>query len=68
VREIVQHAVIKVVQPQVIRYTCDFCGKVCGTRDNPKRTWYKMGGESHYCKRTCHPGSAQEVLDTLAGT
>lgn len=67
-REIIQHAVIRVTQPQIVRYTCDFCGKVCGTRENPKKTWYRTGTgeESHYCKKTCHPGSAREVLETLA--
>lgn len=55
-REIIQHAVIRVVQRQIVRYTCDFCGQVCGTRANPKSTWYYAGGgESHYCMKTCHP-------------
>jgi len=57
-REVVQHAIIKVIQPQIVRYTCDRCGKVCGTRGNPKSTWHQMrtgGGENHYCLRTCHP-------------
>jgi hypothetical protein len=67
-REIVQHAVIKVVRRQVVRYTCDFCFKVCGTRQNPKRTWYRPSTrtEMHYCMRTCHPGSAREALEVLA--
>jgi len=34
-------------------YVCDKCGKACGTRDNPKRTWYSQGGERHYCIREC---------------
>lgn len=68
-REIIQHAILKVVQPQIVRFTCDFCHSVCGTRENPKKTWYMAGTRevSHYCMRTCHPGSAQEVLDALAG-
>lgn len=46
-KRIVQHAVIRVITPQVVEYTCDFCGKVCGTRENPKTT----GGEGHFCKK-----------------
>lgn len=68
-REIIQHAVIKVIKPQIVKYTCDFCHAVCGTRENPKSTWYTAGTgqEKHYCKRTCHPGSARDVLNALAG-
>jgi hypothetical protein len=67
-REIIQHAVIAVIQPQVVRYTCDFCHRICGTRGNPKSTWYVAGTSEvqHYCKRTCHPGSGEEVLGALA--
>jgi len=55
-RMIVQHAIIKVVQPQIVRYTCDRCGAVCGTRENRKTTWVGAGGpDLHYCMRTCHP-------------
>lgn len=54
-RKIVQHAIIKVVQPQIVRYTCDRCGKVCGTRENRKTTWVGAGPDAHYCERTCHP-------------
>lgn len=75
-RRIVQHAVIKVIQPQIVEYTCDdpSCGKVCGTRENPKETWYGTGPNggrvSHYCKKTCSPWTApprrEAILDALA--
>lgn len=72
-RRIVQHAIIKVIQPQIVEYTCDECGKVCGTRGNPKETWYGTGPnggrESHYCKKTCGPHAVpvrEEILATLA--
>lgn len=54
-REIVQRAIIKVIQPQIVRYTCDRCGQVCGTRENRKKTWYGSGVEFHYCEKTCQP-------------
>lgn len=54
-REIIQRAIIKVVQPQIVRYTCDRCGKVCGTRENRKTTWVGLGPDRHYCEKTCHP-------------
>lgn len=72
-RRIVQHAIIKVVQPQIVEYTCDECGKVCGTRANPKETWTGMGREagreSHYCKKTCGPHAVprrEAILGALA--
>jgi hypothetical protein len=54
----VQHAIIHVVQPQIVEYICDHCGRVCGTRENPKSTWYQVntvkqtGKDTHYCKKT----------------
>lgn len=54
-RRIVQPAVIKVIQKQVVEYTCDKCGAVCGTRANPKQTWHGSNGAHHYCKKTCSP-------------
>lgn len=36
-------------------YHCKECGKVCGTRENPKERWYGGGTVSYYCKRTCSP-------------
>lgn len=65
-RVVVQKAVIKVVTPEIVHYVCDFCGERCGTRENPKQTWYPIGqlGASkpkHYCKKTdCH-GKSEEV-------
>lgn len=54
-RRVIQPAVIKIVQRQVVEYTCDKCGRVCGTKANPKTTWYRNGRESHRCKRECGP-------------
>lgn len=52
-RRVVQTAIIKVVRPQVVEYTCDWCGEVCGTRANPKQTWTSSGrADRHYCKRS----------------
>ena len=48
---VVQKAVLKVVRPQIVRYECDSCHEECGTRANPKETWYGGGREFHYCKR-----------------
>lgn len=69
VKRIVQHAVIRVVQRQVAEYTCDRCGAVCGTRQNPKSTWHVAGTgqEAHYCLRTCQPQSGEETLAALEG-
>lgn len=64
-RVVVQKAVIKVVTPEIVHYICDFCGERCGTRENPKNTWYRVGnaepGRSmHYCKKTdCHSKSEE---------
>ena len=61
-RKIVQKAVIKVITPEIVHYVCDFCGKRCGTRENPKQTWYRTspGHSMHYCKKTdCHSRSKE---------
>lgn len=50
-KTIIQKAIVKVIQPQIVQYNCDECGDICGTRENPKETWYGQGHESHYCKR-----------------
>jgi hypothetical protein len=61
VRTVVQKAVIQVITPQIVRYTCDFCGAVCGTRANPKETWHGSGRTWHYCKKTqCKEKERQE--------
>ena len=53
-KRIVQHAKIVTIQRQIVEYICDRCGKVCGTRENPKQTRYASGSqEMHYCKKTC---------------
>jgi hypothetical protein len=54
-RKVIQKAIYQVIQPAVYQYTCDSCGKVCGTKDNPKQTLYGRGSKSYYCKRTCSP-------------
>ena len=50
-----QKAIFKVVRPQIVEYICDKCGKVTGTRDNPKQTISVTdSGDCHYCKKTCN--------------
>jgi len=53
-RVVTQKKIIRVIQPEVVEYRCDWCGKQCGTRANPKETWYKSGERKatarHYCK------------------
>lgn len=69
-RRVVQKAIIQVVQRQIVEYTCDDCGSVCGTRANPKETWYGRNGDKHYCKKTCGPHARPErerILRALAG-
>jgi hypothetical protein len=51
VRTVVRKAVIQVITPQIVQYTCDFCSAVCGTRANPKETWTGGGRTWHYCKK-----------------
>ena len=52
-RRVVQTAIIKVVRPQIVEYICDWCGKVCGTRANPKETWTGSNrADTHWCMRT----------------
>lgn len=41
-------------------YHCTQCGKVCGTRANPKRAWWSREGFRYYCLRTCSPGQGRE--------
>jgi hypothetical protein len=37
--------------PEII---CAGCGAVCGTRDNPKKTWHGPGGKkTYYCIKVC---------------
>lgn len=56
-KKIIQKGKIKVIQKQIVKYYCDKCKKLTGTRENPKKTWYggtlDMPTESHYCKKTC---------------
>ena len=65
-RVVVQKAVIKVVTPEIVYFKCDFCGKRCGVKGNPKEIWYPIGqlGSSkpkHYCKKTnCHAKSEEK--------
>jgi len=50
-KKVIQKAKIKVIQPQIVHYFCDECGERCGTRQNPKETWFTPGGDKHYCKK-----------------
>jgi len=50
-RKIIQKKIVKVIQPEIVHYFCDKCGKRCGTRDNPKTDIYSSKeGTKHYCK------------------
>ncbi len=52
-RKVIQTSIIKVIRPRTVHYFCDVCGKQCGTRGNPKETWYSSDDkEFHYCKKT----------------
>lgn len=53
-RIVVQKRIVQVIQPEIVRYQCDRCGKACGTKENRKEKWYGQG-VSHYCKKTCSP-------------
>jgi hypothetical protein len=55
-RRVVQKAKLVTVQRQIVEYTCDFCGAVCGTRQNPKLTLTTGSSQDdkHYCKRPNH--------------
>jgi hypothetical protein len=55
VRVVKQKAIIKVIQPEIVEYHCDKCGKQCGTKDNPKENWHAGKKRKHYCKKTCSP-------------
>ena len=50
-----QKAIIKTIRPQIVYYFCDKCGERCGTRENPKETWFVTGKDEseHYCKKGC---------------
>lgn len=52
-RKIIQKRIIKEIQPEIAEYYCDKCGAQCGTKDNPKTTWYNSGEgtEKHYCNK-----------------
>jgi hypothetical protein len=52
-RVVVQKAIVQVIQPEIVKYICDKCGAVCGTKDNPKEVWYGEKKRKHYCKKTC---------------
>jgi hypothetical protein len=57
-RKVVQKAIVKVIVPEIVEYTCDYCHGMTGTRNNPMETWYGSGDRSgqtfHYCKKTQH--------------
>lgn len=49
-RKVVQKRIVKVIQPEIVEYYCDACGKRCGTKENPKVVWHTKNGDKHYCK------------------
>jgi hypothetical protein len=66
-RAVIRKAVYQRISKAIVEYTCETCGKVCGTRENPKETWYARGDSKYYCKRTCSPAGCR-VPGTTAGT
>ena len=54
-RIVVQPRIVQVIQKEVVRYECDRCGKVCGTKEYNKETWHGHGRPRHYCRNTCTP-------------
>jgi len=59
VKKVIQKRVVRVVQPEIVEYYCDRCGKRCGIKGNRKTTWHPMRNppmpDKHYCEKTCHP-------------
>lgn len=54
-KKVIQKRIVKVIQPEIVEYYCDKCGKRCGTKDNPKRIYYVVNSnDKHYC-RGCDP-------------
>ncbi len=52
-KKVMQKADMKAIKSRIVHYFCDVYGKQCGTRDNPKETWYSSDDkEFHYCKKT----------------
>ena len=54
---VTQKRVVQVIQREIFHFVCDRCGSRCGTRENPKETWYdtRERKSKHYCKRGCSP-------------
>jgi hypothetical protein len=51
-RVVVQPRIVKEIQKEVIRFDCDFCGKECGTRANPKQIIDRGREKFYYCKKS----------------
>jgi hypothetical protein len=62
-RTVVQKAVIRVITREIIRFNCDYCGAVCGTRENYKQTVYGQGTVYHYCKKKGCWGASEAAED-----
>jgi hypothetical protein len=58
-RAVIRKAVYQRISPAIVEYTCETCGKACGTGENPKETWYARGDSKYYCKRTCSPAGCR---------
>ena len=59
-KKIIQKQIVKIIQPEIVEYTCDLCGEICGTDDNPKSTWNIRGETKHFC--FSHPNSILNEL------
>lgn len=53
--KVVQPEIVEVLQPEIIEYTCDDCGAVIGTKENPKVEYYSenRGRDVHLCQEVC---------------
>jgi len=60
-RKVIQKRIVEVIQPEIVQYFCDKCGKRCGTRENPKTIIHNLKGKTkHYCKNGCYRGDKDE--------
>lgn len=58
-KTVVQKAIVEIIQPRIVKYTCDLCGRLLG-KGNRKQTVYTPDGEKHYCMNTCAWGEAHD--------
>lgn len=60
-RIVVRKRIVEVIQEEIIRYECDFCGKTCGTIQNRKITVSSRDGKLYFCIKTdCWAKSHEE--------